>query len=95
VNPESILILVLLLGALWVVTANDRRLKRRAEAAKGPGRTVRKDTTEKKSQRPVIIAIAVGAVIYAILLNNPGEWMNRDFGPLTPLVRLFFEPFRK
>jgi hypothetical protein len=92
-NERAILVVVLGFAALLIVIADDwwkRRLVRRAEEK---GKKARADLYVNKPRWSIVIAIAVGLITYAYLLTRP-DLTNRDFGPLTPLVRWFFSNTR-
>jgi hypothetical protein len=88
-NSTSILVVVLGALALLVVVANDWWKRRLVKIAEKKGTTVRADIHNNKTPLTRIVVLILGIGVYAYLLNHP-ELTNRDFGPLTPLVRWMF-----
>jgi hypothetical protein len=89
-KPETLLIFALGVGALMVVIANDWWKKRLVEKKEKKNQKVRKDLRNNNTQWLLVVFLLLGIGIYAYLLNRP-DLTNRDFGPITPLMRWLFQ----
>lgn len=88
------MLLVLGVGAVIVVVANDWWKRRLVDKSRRQGEPARKEWLANKTNWGLTIALVVFLSLYAIVLNDPGlvsELRNRDFGPLDSIIQWFLE----
>lgn len=91
---RTVLLLVLGVGAVIVVVANDWWKRRLVDKSRRQGEPARKEWLANKTNWGLTIALVVFLSLYAIVLNDPGlvsELRNRDFGPLDSIIQWFLE----
>lgn len=88
-KPEIIFVVFLGVVSLIIVVANDWWKRRLVKKAEGQGKRARKDLYANRTQWVAVIIAAVGFGVFVYLLSRP-DLTDRDFGPLTPLIRWLF-----